>query len=69
MRPFTTSRMITVRLSPPRLPGGIKRFDQIPFVVRQVAGIAQAAPVITSAIFVRPHRRPLRIRPPPLNHK
>jgi hypothetical protein len=23
MRPFTTSRMITVRLSPPRLPGGI----------------------------------------------
>jgi hypothetical protein len=24
IRPFTTSRMITVRLSPPRLPGGIK---------------------------------------------
>jgi hypothetical protein len=23
MRPFTISRMITVRLSPPRLPGGI----------------------------------------------
>jgi hypothetical protein len=24
MRPFTTSRMITVRLPPPRFPGGIK---------------------------------------------
>src|SRR4249920_3028102 len=46
-----------------------QRFDQLPFVVGEVAGIAQMAAVIPRAIFVRPHRRPLRIRPPLLNHK
>ena len=44
-------------------------FDQFPFVVGEVAGIAQMAAVIPGAIFIRPHRRPLRIRPHPLNHK
>jgi hypothetical protein len=36
MRPFTISRMINVRSSPPRL----QRFDQFPFVVAEVARIA-----------------------------
>lgn len=46
-----------------------QRFDQFPFVVGEVAGIAQMAAVIPRAVFIRPHRRPLRIRPPLLNHK
>src|SRR4029077_19845914 len=69
MRPFTTSRMITVRLSPPRLAGGDQRLNKRPFVIRQIAGIAQEATIITSAVVRRPHGRLLRIRPPPLNHK
>ena len=55
MRPFTTSRITTVRLSPPRLPGGIKGFDQRPFVVSQIARIAQLAAVVTGAVLARPH--------------
>jgi hypothetical protein len=35
-----------------------QRFDQFPFVVSEVAGIAQMAAVIPGAIFIRPHRRP-----------
>ena len=46
-----------------------QRLDQFPFVVGEVAGIAQMAAVISRAVFIRPHRRPLRIRPPLLNHK
>ena len=46
-----------------------QQFDQFPFVVSEVAGIAQMATVIPGAIFIRPHRRPLRIRPHLLNHK
>jgi hypothetical protein len=56
IRPFTTSRMTTVRLPPPRLPGGISGFDQLPFVVGQIARISQLAAVITGAVLVRPHR-------------
>jgi hypothetical protein len=42
MRPFTTSRMITVRLA--AAPAWRdQRFDQFPFVVGEVAGIAQMA--------------------------
>jgi hypothetical protein len=42
MRPFTTSRMITVRLPPPGLPLAARdqRFDQLPFVVGQIARIS-----------------------------
>ena len=35
-----------------------ERLNQRPFLVRQIARIAQPAPFIASAIFVRPHRRP-----------
>ena len=32
-----------------------QRLDQVPFLVRQVAGIAKLAPVIASSVLVRPH--------------
>src|ERR1700716_873629 len=35
-----------------------QRADQRPLVIRQVARIAQFAPVIAPAVFLRPHRRP-----------
>ncbi len=34
------------------------RLHQRPFLVRKVAGIAQLAPVVPTAIFIRPHPRP-----------
>src|SRR5208283_849626 len=36
-----------------------ERLHQRPFLVRQVARIAQPAPLITPAVLARPHRRPL----------
>jgi hypothetical protein len=37
---------------------------------RQVAGLTQLSAGVPRAIFIRrPHRRPLQIGPPPLNHK
>ena len=72
MRPFTTSRMITVRLSPPRLPGGINGStrDYLPFVVGEVAGIARKWLRSYRARFSFIHiGGPSKIRPPLLNHK
>ena len=69
MSAFTTSRISTVRLSPPRLPGGNQRLDQFPFFVGQIAWIAQTAAIITPAILYRPHPLLPQIRQRPLNHK
>src|ERR1700677_3254988 len=38
--------------------GGNERLHKRPFFVRQIARIAQSAPVVASAILARPHRRP-----------
>src|SRR6202050_1195631 len=46
-----------------------QRFDQLPFAVGEVAGIAQVAAVILRAIFICPHWRPPRIRTPLFDHK
>ena len=43
IRPFTPSRMITVRLPPPSLARRDQRFDQSPFVVGQITRISQPA--------------------------
>ena len=52
------------------LPRRDERLRQRPFLVGQVARIAQLAAVIATPIFIRPHRRiPKQIRPPCLNHK
>ena len=51
------------------LGGRDQRLNKRPFVISQIAGIAQEATIITSAVVRRPHGRLLRIRPPPLNHK
>src|ERR1022692_5099796 len=64
MRPFTTSRMITVRLptaslATASLAGWDQRLDQSPFVVGQIARISQLAAVVTGAVLARPHRWPL----------
>ena len=46
-----------------------QRLHELPFLVGQVARIAQTIAVITPAILCRPHRRLPQIRQPPLNHK
>src|SRR5712675_2212529 len=51
------------------LGGRDQRLNKRPFIISQIAGIAQEATIITSAVVRRPHGRLLRIRPPPLNHK
>src|SRR6476646_4706317 len=68
MRPFTTSHDHCAFVAA-ALGGRDQRLNKRPFVISQIAGIAQEATIITSAVVRRPHGRLLRIRPPPLNHK
>ena len=56
---FSTSRTFTSRGRPPRLAGGISGCNQRPLGVRQIARVAQAAPVGRTAVFGLPHRAPL----------
>ena len=37
-----------------------QRLDELPFLVSQITGITQLAPVVTTAIFHRPHQRSLQ---------
>ena len=61
MRPFTTSRIDHCCIVSAAAPAWRdQRFDQFPFVVGEVAGIAQMAAVIPRAVFIRPHRRLLQ---------
>lgn len=44
-----------------------QRSDKRPFLIRQIAGVAQTAPIVASPIFFRP--RPQRLQKAPLNYK
>ena len=44
-------------------------FDERPFRVRDIARIAQFAAIVSSTIFIRPHRRPRENQVASLNHK
>ena len=61
MTPFITSRTFTSRLRPPRSGRRDQRLNKLPFVIRQIARIAQLASVVALTVFSSPHRRPLQI--------
>src|ERR1700704_5387566 len=68
MRPLTTSRMITVRLPPPDLPGGIKGSISCHSSLVKSLGyrnLLRSYRPRFSAVHIGD---PPRIRPPPLNH-
>jgi hypothetical protein len=57
--PFTTARISTRRLPPPRLAAGIK-FDKLPFVLGQIARVSQMIAVVSLTVRGRPDRRSSR---------
>src|SRR6202011_812309 len=69
MRPFTTSRITTVRLPPPRLPGGMSGSTRSHSESVRSLGYRNLPRSYRPRFFAVHMGDPLRIRPPPLNHK
>src|ERR1700736_1027447 len=69
MRPFTTSRITTVRLPPPRLPGGMSGSTRYHAESVRSLGYRNLPRSYRPRFFAVHMGDPLRIRPPPLNHK